>query len=315
MRRVIHDCDPGNDDALGILVAAGHPGLSLAAVTTGAGHLAAGRTAGNAAKVVAMLAGDRPPVAAGAESPLVRERLIARVLDMDAGLDPEREDLPAIPLAPLHSSGLIRATAVREPGLTVVTTGPLTNLALALQDDADLAQRIGRIVMLAGAWGLGNKTAAAEWNVLCDPEAAAIVFAAGVPITMVPIDAAASLPIDPDLIGEVEQLRTPCARFAAELLRSLRATHRPGLFGPVEAPMNDPCALLVAADDSLVRTVPARVEIECTGRHTYGRSVVDFAAGRSGPENCNVVVGFDVAATRRAFVTALAHAGDARTRR
>ena len=314
MRRVIHDCDPGNDDALGILVAAGHPALSLAAVTTGAGHLAAGRTAANAAKVVAMLAGDRPPVAAGAEAPLLRERLIARVLDMEAGLDPERADLPAVPLAPLPSAGLIRAIAEREPDLTVVTTGPLTNLALALQEDDRLPQRIARIVMLAGAWGLGNKTAAAEWNVLCDPEAAAIVFGAGVPITLVPIDAAASLPIDPELIHDVDQFGTPCARFAAELLRSLRATHRPALFGPAEAPMNDPCALLVAADDTLVRTVPARVEIECTGRHTYGRSVVDFAAGRSGPNNCDVVVAFDVPATRRAFVTALAHAGDARSR-
>ncbi len=313
MRRVIHDCDPGNDDALGILVAGGHPGLSLAAVTTGAGHLAAERTARNAARVVAMLSGDQPPVAAGAAGPLVRERLIARVLDMAAGLDPERDDLPAVPLAPLDSAGLIAATAGREPGLTVVTTGPLTNLALALQRDGRLAQRLGRIVMLAGAWGLGNKTAAAEWNVLCDPEAAAIVFGAGVPITMVPIDAAASLPIDLELIGDVERLGTPCARFAAELLRSLRGTHRPAMFGPAEAPMNDPCALLVAADPALARTAPARVEVECTGRHTYGRTVVDFA-GRSGPDNCEVVVGFDVAATRRAFVTALAQAGDARTR-
>lgn len=313
MTRIIHDCDPGNDDALGILVAAGHTELSLAAVTTGAGHLSAERTAANAAIVVAKLAGDLPPVAAGAARPLLRERLIAKMLDLDSGLDAERSDLAAVPLVPQHSAELICMLAEREPGITVVTTGPLTNLALALRLDPKLAARLGRIVTLGGAWGLGNKTAAAEWNILCDPEAASVVFDARVLITLIPIDAAATVPIDMALIQAVGQLGTPVAGFAAELLRSLRTTHRASLFGPEEAPLNDPCALLVAAEPSLARTVPARVDVECVGRHAYGRTVIDFA-GRSGPSNCDVTIGFDVAATHQAFVAALSRAAVVRRR-
>ncbi len=305
MTRLVHDCDPGNDDALGILVAAGHPGLSLLAVTTGAGHLAADRTARNAAAVVAMLSGTRPPVAAGAAGPLVRERLVAQVLDMSAGLDPERTDLPVVDLSLLPSAELLRRMAADEPGLVVATTGPLTNLALALRSDPGCARNLGRIVMLGGSWGLGNKTAAAEWNILCDPEAAAIVLGAGMPVTLVPIDAAAAVTVDDALVDEVAATGT--ASFAVELLRSLRGTHRPGPFGPADAPLNDPLALLVAAEPDLARTLPARVEVELAGRHTYGRTVVDFA-GRSGPPNCDVVVGFDVPATRRAFVRAVAAA-------
>ena len=306
MTTVVHDCDPGNDDALGIMVAAGHPALSLAAVTTGAGHLAADRTARNAAAVVAMLAGERPPVAAGAVVPLVRERLVAQVLDMSAGLDPERNDLPAVDLSRLSSPELLRSVAADAPGLVVAATGPLTNLALALRSDPGFARRVGRIVFLGGSWGLGNKTAAAEWNVLCDPEAAAVVFGAGIPLTMIPIDAAAAVTIDSALVDAV--VATGTAPFAAELLRSLCATHRPGPFGPTDAPLNDPLALLVAAEPGLARTLPARVEVELAGRHTYGRTVVDFS-GRSGPPNCDVVVGFDVPATRRAFVGAVTGAG------
>ena len=305
---IILDCDPGNDDALGILAALGSPGVALHAVTTGAGHLAAERTVRNAAITLAMAGGAAAavPVAQGAKTPLVREALIAGVLDLDRGLDADRPDLPAVEVAPASSAETIVALARRIDRLTIVTTGPLTNLALALRVWPDLAARLARIVTLGGAWGLGNKTAAAEWNVLCDPEAAAIVFGAGIPITLLPIEAAAEVLIDDPMIDAVEAAGSPVARFAGDLLRALRSTFRPGLFGPSGMPLNDPLATLVAADAALVRTVRARVDVELSGRYTYGRTVVDFA-GKSGlAPNCDVVVGVDVPAARRAFVAAIA---------
>ena len=303
---LIHDCDPGNDDALGILVAAGHSGLELLAVTTLAGHLDAPRTARNAAIAAAMAAPVRVPVAAGASRPLIRDRLVAAVLDPGRGLDRERPDLPAVALDPRHAVGVIGEVAAERPGLTVAATGPLTNLALALRLDPMLAGRIGRIVSLGGAWGLGNKTAAAEWNVLSDPEAAAVVYGAGIPVTMVPIDAAAAVGIDAAFLAEVDGIGGPVAAFAAELLASLGSTYRPPLFGPAAAPLNDPLALLVAAEPGLARTVPARVDIELGPGVSYGRTVIDFA-GRSGrPANAEVVVGFDVKAVKAAFVAAVA---------
>ncbi len=318
MLPILLDCDPGNDDALGILAAVGSPALSLQAVTTVAGHLAAERTARNAGITLAVAGATAVPVARGAENPLVRERLIAKAFDFDSALDPERPDLPAVPLAELSSAEMICATTARQaPRLTIVTTGPLTNLALALRLDPELARRVARVVTLGGAWGLGNKTAAAEWNILCDPEAAAIVFGSGIPITLLPIDSAAAVMIDDALVEAVARAATPVARFAGELLRSLRSTFRPGLFAAADMPLNDPLATLVAATPALARTVPARVDVELAGRHTYGRTVIDFAGRSDLPANCDVAIGFDVPATRAAFVAAVtnpasrafAHAG------
>ena len=122
---------------------------------------------------------------------------------------------------------------MRHEGLVVVTTGPLTNLALALRLRPEIATRIARVVILGGAWGLGNKTAAAEWNMLCDPEAAHIVFSSGAPITLAPIDSAAQVLIDDALVEAVAALHGRSAAFAAELLPSLRATFKGGgPFGP-----------------------------------------------------------------------------------
>ncbi len=170
-------------------------------MTTGAGHLAADRTARNAAITLAIAGASHVPVFAGAEVPLVRERLIAAVLDENEGLDRDRGELPAVLIETgRQSAQAIAELAFRHEELVVVTTGPLTNLALALRLRPEIATQIARVVILGGAWGLGNKTAAAEWNILCDPEAAHIVFASGAPITLAPIDSAAQVLIGPDLV-------------------------------------------------------------------------------------------------------------------
>jgi len=303
---LVHDCDPGNDDAVAILAAFGHPDVNLLAVTTGAGHLAADRTAVNGTIAVAAAHPMVVPICEGSAGPLLRERLIARVLDMETGLDPLRPDLPRVTLDRQHSVDRIAFEVEAHPGLTIVTTGPLTNLALALRRYPDLAARIGRIVTLSGAWGLGTKSAAAEWNILCDPEAAAIVYGAGIPLTMVPVDASGTVAITAALIDQVRRLPGPAATLAAELLASLCTTHRPGVLTPVETPLHDPCAILVAAEPALAQTVKARVEIDTAPGINYGRTVVDFAGRSEKPANCDVVIAFDIAATQNALVSAIA---------
>ena len=111
--------------------------------------------------------------------------------------------------------------------------------------------------------------------------------------------------IDDELVKTVAAQGGAVASFAVELLQSLQSTHRPGVFRPSDMPLNDPLATLVAAHPKLVRTVPARVDIELAGRHTYGRTVIDFADRAKLGFNCDVVVAFDVAATRSSFVAAL----------
>ncbi|UVK45720.1 nucleoside hydrolase [Mesorhizobium sp. AR07] len=306
MLDLVHDCDPGNDDALAILAALGHPAVRLLAVTTGAGHLSSDRTAINAAIAVAAALPLVAPVCEGSVGPLLRERLIARILDMESALDPVRDDLARVELDPEHSVDRIAAEAVARPGLTIVATGPLTNIALALRRYPRIQPVIGRIVTLSGAWGLGTKTAAAEWNILCDPEAAAIVYGSGIPLTMVPVDASGTVPITDTLIARVAALSAPAAKFAAELLASLRATHKPNVLTPAEAPLHDPCAVLVAAQPGIARTVRARVDIETAPGLNYGRTVVDFLGRSDKPANCDVVIEFDVAATQEALLVSIA---------
>src|SRR5699024_4718818 len=128
-----------------------------------------------------------------------------------------------------------------------------------------------------------NKSAAAEFNILCDPEAAAVVYSAGLDLTMIPVDATGQVPITPALRARIDEIAGPVATFASELLDSLVTTHRPGP-GPLAAPhpaLHDPVAVLLAVRPERGQTVRARVDIETQGRHTYGRSVVDFG-GRSG---------------------------------
>jgi inosine-uridine nucleoside N-ribohydrolase len=303
---IIHDCDPGNDDAVGILVALGDPDLNLLAVTTGAGHLASDRTARNAAITMAAAAPVSAPVAAGSTGPLIRERMIARWLDMTSGLDAERNDLEAVELDVMHSVDRLAEELRLHPGLTVVATGPLTNLALLIRRYPVEAASIGRIITLGGAWGLGTKTAAAEWNILCDPEAAAIVYGAGIPLTMVPTDSSGLVPIDDNLIGALKALPGPAAALAAELLQSLTTTFHPGILGPDKPPLFDPCAIVFAADPGIAKTVPARVDIDTTHGLNYGRTVVDFAGRAGQASNCDVVIEFDIAATQRRLVDAIA---------
>ena len=139
-----------------------------------------------------------------------------------------------------HSVDLIADTLRDADRTTIVTTGPLTNVAMLLRTAPDARDRIEQIVTLGGAWGLGNKTAAAEWNILCDPEAASVLFSSGLKIALIPVDAAAEVGIDDGLADEVESLGGEMAALASELLRSLVSIFRPGLFSPPCMPLKIP---------------------------------------------------------------------------
>ncbi|MEI4472427.1 nucleoside hydrolase [Frigidibacter sp. MR17.24] len=296
------DCDPGNDDAVGILAAMGDPALRLLAVTTCFGHLSGARTAQNAAIAVAV-GGGGVPVHRGADEPLKRERMVARFLDLETALDAERPDLPSVALSPATSVEALSAALAAEPGATIVTTGPLTNIALLLERDRDARDRIGALISLSGAWGLGTKTPAAEWNVLSDPDAAAAVFSAGLDLTLIPVDAAVHVPIEAATIAALAALPGPVGGFAAELLRSLQAVHRAPPVGPAAAPLNDPCAVLVAAQPDLAETRPAQVTVDRRDGLTYGRTVFDFAGDHP---NARVVTRIDAAGLNRRLTEVVA---------
>src|SRR4051812_12862309 len=185
--RVIIDCDPGHDDAMALLLALASPELELTAVTTVAGNQTLEKVTANAIRVLDVVGADDVPVAAGAPRALVHPARVADEVHGETGLDGPALPPPSRAPEPMHAVDLI-ARELRARPLTLVPTGPLTNVALLLALHPELAARIERVVLMGGAIAEGNVTPGAEFNVWADPEAAARVLTSGLDVTIVGLD-------------------------------------------------------------------------------------------------------------------------------
>jgi inosine-uridine nucleoside N-ribohydrolase len=275
---VLLDCDPGIDDALALAFACGDPRLRLAGVTTVSGNVGLGLVTGNALSVLELAGRPDIPVAAGSAVPLLRPVLDARRVHGESGLGGARLPAAAAGPDPRHAVDFLIETIGAAPGeITLVATGPLTNIALALRREPRLAGWVRDFVIMGGSAARGNVTPAAEFNIAADPEAAAIVFGAGWQVTMVGLDVTLQARATPD----VQERMRGLGRLGADLLL-------PGLLGytgeelpPGPAagpPVHDVCALALVAEPGLLGCQPARVEVETAGRWTSGMTVTDFAA-------------------------------------
>lgn len=289
---VVLDCDPGHDDALAILLAASAPALELVAITTVAGNQSLDKTTLNARRVCSVAGIEGVPVAAGCDRPLVRERIAAPEIHGESGLDGPAFEAPTVPLDPRHGVDVIIEASQTHPGVVLVATGPLTNVATALSRDPDLGKRLERIVLMGGAIGLGNVTPAAEFNIGADAEAARAVFESGIPITMVPLETTHRALATDDVITRIAALDFPLARICVELLGFFADTYR-RVFG-FEAPaVHDPCAVAWLLDPTIVPTKPMRVDIETRAEFSYGRTVCDVYGITGREPNAEVGVGLD----------------------
>ena len=188
-QRIILDCDPGIDDALAIAFAHGHPGIELVGITTVAGNVGLAKTTANALAVSEFVGAAGTPVTAGCAGPLLRPALDARHVHGDSGLGGAVLPPATASPAPGHAIDYIVDTVGAAPGeITLVATGPLTNIALAVKREPRLADWVRRFVIMGGSAGRGNVTPAAEYNIWADPEAAAAVFRAGWTVTMLGLD-------------------------------------------------------------------------------------------------------------------------------
>ena len=179
MEKIILDCDPGHDDAIAILLAAGNPEIDLMAITTVAGNQTLEKVTRNAMAVCAA-GGITVPIAAGAAGPLVRPQYVAEDIHGDSGLDGPVLPAATLELDPRHAVDvIIDIVMAEEPGTVhLVPTGPLTNIALAMRKEPRIVERVKSVVLMGGAYTRGNVTSAAEFNIYVDPEAAEVVFAA-----------------------------------------------------------------------------------------------------------------------------------------
>ncbi len=288
--KIILDCDPGHDDAIAILLAAHHPEIDLLAITTVAGNQSLEKTTRNALKVCSLADIRNVPIARGMDRPLVRLAKHAPDIHGESGMDGTHITEPTIELAPQHAVDLLIELLMNSDGdITLVPTGPLTNIAAAIRQQPSIIPKIKAISLMGGAIGLGNVTPAAEFNIHTDPEAAAIVFGCGRPITMVPLEVTHQALATGDIIARLRDTQRPVATFAADLLVFFADTHHT-VFGFPSAPVHDPCAVAAVVDPGILRTHMMHVAIETRGEWTSGRTVCDVY-GKLGKEP-NALVGF-----------------------
>jgi inosine-uridine nucleoside N-ribohydrolase len=302
---IVLDCDPGHDDAIAILLALASPEVELVGITTVAGNQTLEKTTTNALRVLELVDRADVPVAAGADRPLVRERDVAAHVHGESGMDgPELTD-PTTAAVSEHAVELTaREVRAREGRLTLVATGPLTNVALllALHPDA----RPERIVLMGGTVGEGNRTPAAEFNIWADPEAARRVFARGIDVTMVGLDVTHQALIRP---ADADKLRASgrVGAFVADLVGFYARFHRklyPELGG---SPMHDPVALAHVLRPGLLDVRPAHIEVDCSWGQGRGRTNVDWRGRHDGREpNAQVALGLDADAFRALLVERIA---------
>jgi ribosylpyrimidine nucleosidase len=275
--KIIHDCDPGHDDAVAILMAAVHPAIDLKAVTVVAGNQTLEKTAQNALNV-ASASGRcaKVPVAAGMSRPLVREQVTAGDIHGVSGLDGPTFGPPSISLDSRHAVDLIIELLMASDGdITIVPTAPLTNIAVALRKEPRIAEKIERIVLMGGAYQLGNVTPSAEFNIYADPEAAHVVFTCGRPIVMMGLDITRKVRATPDVIARVRSLGNPQAILFAEMMEFFAKTQKE-IFGWDGPPLHDPTTIAWIIDQNCVELKRMRVEIELRGELCYGRTSCDF---------------------------------------
>jgi inosine-uridine nucleoside N-ribohydrolase len=271
--RVIIDTDPGVDDALALLLAMRSPELKIEAITPVAGNVPLGLTLPNALRMVEIAGRTDIPVAAGAKTPLVRRLVTAAYAHGENGLGGAVFPEPKIKPVAQPAAELIRDIIRKYPGeVTLIPVGPLTNIATALDLDAELAGMVRGITLMGGSLSGGNITPAAEFNIYVDPEAAHIVFQSGIPITMVGLDVTRKTSLTEEHVRTLETAQNPVSQAAAKIGRNaLEHNRQMGfLVGPN---MHDSLAVASFLDPSLVTLKDYYVDVETTGELTAGETL------------------------------------------
>jgi purine nucleosidase len=306
--RVIIDTDPGTDDAMAILLALNSPEIRIEALTIVAGNVAAPKGLENALKIVSLAGRCDIPVAKGAERPLFSKLVVDRFWNGTNALG--GAELPPSRCTPDAHFGpdLIIELVHKYPHeITLIPIGPETNIALAVRKDPSIVPLVKDVVLMGGSISGGNITAAAEFNVYCDPEAASVVFNAGWPITMVGLDVTEVTLINSTHVAELERNAGPQAKFAAALGRfQIKLYEGTGFNGGA---IHDALAVGAAIDPSFLKTRALRVDVETTGQFARGETIanrhgtVDIIAANGDvletvgvnpvKPNVNVAVGID----------------------
>lgn len=288
-RKILLDCDPGHDDAVAMMLAWGNPSIELLGITTVGGNQTLDKVTRNALSVATVVGMHDVPIAAGCRLPLVRPVEIAPDVHGDSGLDGVELPEPTVELDPRHGVDLIIETIMsNEPGtVTLVPTGPLTNIAMAARKEPRIVERVQEVVLMGGGYHVGNWSPVAEFNIKVDPEAAHIVFNEKWPIVMVGLDLTHQALATDEVAERIAAVPGSLSQFTLGLFTFFRKAYQDAQ-GFDFPPVHDPCTLAYLIDPTIVETVKVPVDVELNGSLTTGMTVADFRA--PAPEDCHTKV-------------------------
>lgn len=290
MRNVILDCDPGHDDAISIIIAASNVSdLNILGITTVAGNVEVEKNTINTLKICELLGLD-VPVVQGARRPLVKESEIAPEIHGETGMDGPILPDPQMQVTSGHAVDFIIEQVMNssEP-VTLVPTGPLTNIAMALIKEPRIIENIDEIVLMGGGT-FGNWTPAAEFNIFVDAEAAKVVYDSTAPVTMFGLDVTHQVIATEDIIERVSKIDNEIAVFVKELLIFFGETYK-NHFGFNGGPIHDACTTMYLLKPELFKTEYLNVTVETKGEYSYGMTVIDTLSVTGREPNTNVALG------------------------
>lgn len=291
--KIILDCDPGHDDAVAITLAARSPKIELLGITVVAGNQTLENTQRNALNVVQTLGVD-VPVYAGCGQPMIREKMTAGDIHGATGLDgPVFEPLTR-ELEPEHAVNYIIRTLMASDGdITMVTTGPMTNLGMAIRMEPKIVDKIKQIVLMGGAYANGNVTPAAEFNIIADADAAHVCFSCGRPIVMVGLDVTRQALCYPDIVERMDKVGNHASKLFVDLMGHFCKAQKE-VFGWEGGPLHDPITIAYLIDPSVLETKFVNCRIDIRGTDSYGRTNCDLFGYNGLEPNVHVAVGIDV---------------------
>lgn len=280
---IIVDCDPGVDDAIALLLAFGL-NLPIQGITTVAGNVPLSLTQSNARKICTLANRADIPVFAGCPRPLLRPLATAEDIHGATGLQGSPLPEPTVPLQSQHSVDYLtqQLLSASEP-TTIAALGPLTNIAVALIQNPEIAKNIEQLVIMGGAVGQGNITPSAEFNMYVDPHAAHVVLTAGIPTTLITLDLTHQVLTTPERLEAIKAIGNSVSKAAAGLLYFYGQSdvERYGLPG---GPLHDPCVLAYLHSPDLFTTKKVSVELELTSEPAMGRTIIDWHGDATRPD-------------------------------
>ncbi|MGE4571221.1 MAG: nucleoside hydrolase [Candidatus Izemoplasmatales bacterium] len=293
MRKIILDCDPGHDDAFALLLAGKDQEIDLLGITVVSGNQTLEKTGINTLNLCQYL-DIKTPVCLGASRPLIKEEEVCEVIHGDSGLDGFEFPNLKIGFDPRNACDFIIQTLLESKDkITFVTTGPLTNLALAMRIQPKIIDKIKEVIVMGGSIANGNVTPAAEFNIYTDPEAAHIVFKSGAPIKMFGLDVTRKLMVLPEIIERMKKINNSSSKLFVDLMKVFNENQFK-VFALPGGPLHDPITIAYLIDPKIATLKKVHCTIDLSHGSSYGRTNIDVFDYQHLPKNIEVAVDVNV---------------------